>query len=125
MMKYYKHMTGFYIDNDKQPFYTYCNYEMLDQVPKTEIIKINWDNVLKFCENDILPFGIRKTRKGLRLYFSDYYRTIKQWKENLNIEIKTTYEECTPSIKKIINYHDGDKAIQYLVERGLNIANLK
>lgn len=50
--------------------------------------------------------------------------SMKQWKEELNIEIKTTWTEYKPTINELLNFHDGDKAIQYLVERGLNTNSL-
>lgn len=34
---------------------------------------------------------------------------------------KVTYEEQTPSIKTILDYPDGDKAIQWLKDRGMTI----
>ena len=64
-----------------------------------------------------LPYGLRKTRKGLKFYYHDYF-SIKQWKEELNIEIKTTWIEYKPTINELLNFYDGDKAIQYLVECG-------
>ncbi len=70
-----------------------------------------------------LPYGLRKTRKGLKFYYHDYF-SIKQWKEELNIEIKTTWIEYKPTINELLNFYDGDKSIQYLVERGLNVSSL-
>ena len=126
MLKYYKRIIEFYIDDHMVTFYTYYNYDIFSQFPESKIIKLNWDNVLDFIkEQNGLPFEIRKTRKGLKLYFCGCPEIVKQWKKDLNMAIKITYEEYTPSIKEIINYYDGDKAIQYLVERGLNISNLK
>ena len=52
------------------------------------------------------------------------FTNIKQWKDDLDIEIKTTWREYKPSIKEIMNFRDSDKAIQYLVERGLNSSSL-
>lgn len=93
----------------------------------TDVIKINWNNV----EQEIykiglhLPFGITKRRKGLQLFFwDDLFTNVKQWKEELNIEIKTTWTEYKPTINELLNFRDGDKAIQYLVERGLNTNSL-
>ena len=65
------------------------------------------------------------TRKGLKLFFwDDLFTSVKQWKEDLDIEIKTTWKEYQPSIKMLMNFYDSDKAIQYLVERGLNASSL-
>lgn len=52
------------------------------------------------------------------------FTNIKQWKDDLNIEIKTSWREYKPTIKEIIDFKDSDKAIQYLVKRGLNTSLL-
>ena len=52
-------------------------------------------------------------------------QVIKEWKTpNLNMTVKTIYEESDEftSIKKILEYYNGEKAIQYLTERGISIA---
>lgn len=104
------------------PFYN-PDDKICENHPNTDVIKINWNNV----EQEIykiglhLPFGITKRRKGLQLFFwDDLFTNVKQWKEELNIEIKTTWTEYKPTINELLNFRDGDKAIQYLVERGLN-----
>ena len=53
-------------------------------------------------------------------FWDDLFTNVKQWKEELNIEIKTTWTEYKPTINELLNFRDGDKAIRYLVERGLN-----
>ena len=52
------------------------------------------------------------------------FPNIKQWRDDLNIEIKTTWREYKPTIKEIMDFKDSDKSIQYLVERGLNASSL-
>lgn len=98
--------------------------------PNENIIKVNWDNaeeeILKIKNvYPILPFEIIKKRKGLKLFFwNNLFFNVKQWKEDLNIEITTTWKEYQPSIKMLMNFYDSDKAIQYLAERGLNTSSL-
>lgn len=68
MLKCYKRIIEFDIDDHMFPFYTYYNYDILSQFPESKIIKLNWDNVLDFIkEQNGLPFEIRKTRKGLEV----------------------------------------------------------
>lgn len=63
--------------------------------------------------------------KWIEGYYQKRYDLLgKQWKEELNIEIKTTWTEYKPTINELLNFRDGDKAIQYLVERGLNTNSL-
>lgn len=101
--------------------------KICEKHPNTDIININWDNAEEeICKLDIwLPFSITKRRKGLKLFFwNDMFTNVKQWKDDLDIEIKTTWQEYKPTIKEIMNFRDSDKAIQYLVERGLNSSSL-
>lgn len=49
---------------------------------------------------------------------------MKQWKDDLDIEIKTTWQEYKPTINELLNFRDSDKVIQYLIERGLNTNSL-
>lgn len=127
MLKYYIPTTEVRI-NTIEPFHiNLYAHKICENHPNTDVIKINWNNV----EQEIykiglhLPFGITKRRKGLQLFFHDYlFKNVKQWKEDLDIEIKTSWREYKPSLKEIMNFKDSDKAIQYLVERGLNINSL-
>ena len=94
MLKYYIPITEVRI-NTIEPFHInlYAT-KICENHPDTDVIKINWNNV----EQEIykiglhLPFGITKRRKGLQLFFwDDLFTNVKQWKEKLNIEIKTTW----------------------------------
>lgn len=47
---------------------------------------------------------------------------VKEWKhKDLNIEVACKWHEYHPSIAEILEWHDGEKAIQYLNERNLRI----
>ena len=122
MLKYYKPRTEVFI-NKIRPFLIKLYKDEISEI--TPSIKADWDNILNIYEKIglYLPYGLRKTRKGLKFYYHDYF-SIKQWKEELNIEIKTTWIEYKPTINELLNFYDGDKSIQYLVERGLNVSSL-
>lgn len=127
MLKYYIPITEVRINSIKPFNINLYARKICESHPGTDVININWDN----AEEEIqklaiwLPFGITKRRKGLKLFFwDDLFTNVKQWKEDLNIEIKTTWKEYQPSIKMLMNFYDSDKAIQYLVERGLNASSL-
>lgn len=125
MLKYYKPRTEVII-NKIHPFLIklYKN-EISETIPDTKSIKADWNNILDVYEKIglYLPYGLSKTRKGLKFYYHDYF-SIKQWKEDLDIEIKTTWIEYKPTINELLNFYDSDRAIQYLVERGLNASSL-
>ena len=85
---------------------------------------LTWENLSeKYSHNGSQYFfNIWNRKKGRQVEFFDWgYTSIKEWKEELNIKIQYTYTEFTPSIDFILKWHDGDKAIQYLKERGLSI----
>lgn len=128
MLKFYVPETIVSINN-MSPFSIDLHYDCISESPpKTEKIIANWSNIEAEINNKLdiwLPFGITKTRRGLKLFFwDDLFTNVKQWKENLNVEIKTTWTEYNPTIKEIMSFRDSDKAIQYLVERGLNGSSL-
>ena len=129
MLKYYIPTTEVHI-NTIEPFHiNLYAHKLCENHPNTDVIKINWENIekeiYKFDPWFIFPFGITKRRKGLQLFFwDDMFTNIKQWKDDLDIEIKTTWQEYKPTINELLNFRDGDKAIQYLVERGLNTNSL-
>lgn len=127
MLKYYIPITEVRINSIKPFDINLYAHKISESHPGTDVIKINWDNAeeeiqkLGLC----LPFGITKRRKGLKLFFwNNLFFNVKQWKEDLNIEITTTWKEYQPSIKMLMNFYDSDKAIQYLAERGLNTSSL-
>lgn len=126
MLKYYIPTTEVRINSIKPFNINLYADKICENHPDTDVININWNNVDEICKLDIwLPFSITKRRKGLKLFFyDDIFTNVKQWKDDLDIEIKTTWKEYKPTIKEIMKFHDGDKAIQYLVERGLNVNSL-
>lgn len=125
MLKCYRPRTEVFI-NKIHPFLIklYKN-EISETIPDTKSIKADWNNILDVYEKIglYLPYGLGKTKRGLKFYYHDYF-SIKQWKEDLDIEIKTSWIEYKPTINELLNFYDSDKAIQYLVERGLNIISL-
>ena len=103
MFKYYLPTTEVRINSIKPFNINLYAYKICENHPDTDVININWDNaeeeIQKLCI--WLPFGITKKRKGLKLFFwDDLFTNVKQWEEDLNIEIKTTWREYKPTIKE-------------------------
>ena len=130
MLKYYIPTTEVCINSIKPFHINLYARKICESHPNENIIKVNWDNaeeeILKIKNvYPILPFEIIKKRKGLKLFFwNNLFFNVKQWKEDLNIEITTTWKEYQPSIKMLMNFYDSDNAIQYLAELGLNTSSL-
>lgn len=103
---------------------------LLDEEPQTTTDILTWKNVEEYYNKNGLScnFNIWHFKKGRVVsFFLDRFfprkdeRDIKEWKEELNIKIVTTYREFSPSIAEVLKWHDAEKAIAYLNERGLKI----
>lgn len=94
------------------------------------VTDLNWENldfVYPAC-GLMLPFNIWNTKKGRIVSFFNcalFDRNtwdIKEWKTPLNITLKSSARKrSNVSIAEVLKWHDADKAIQYLKEKGLTI----
>ena len=109
---------------------THSGIILSDKSPEDDVVLVNWDNLSEVYQRmgGCLPFHCYKCNKGHKVCFFDgsvfnkAYRDIKEWKSPLNISIVIKYAEIeSMSIQEILRWHDGEKAIQYLIERGLAI----
>ena len=96
---------------------------------KEKTIPITWENLKEVYYNFglELPFNIWDFKRGRVISFFEgcltdkNRRDIKEWKTpTLNIKLVITYETFPCSLNTILNYWDGEKAIQYLRERNLS-----
>lgn len=109
---------------------TEYRYGCFDKAPTEEDVAITWDNLYEMYHKYALcfNFNIWEFKKGRVVsFFSDRWfdkdsRDVKEWKtSDLHITLTIRYKEDNPSIDRVMKYHDGEKAIQYLVERGLTV----
>lgn len=122
MMNFYKVITTvYYKDREVRSRYG----EVLSEKEQHDsVIKITWDNI-----NDLYKYAtcdMKICKKGRRLHIlgnldiDGFY--FKEWKQpDLTFEVKKSYTMITPSIKTILDYHDSEAAIKYLLERGMNV----
>lgn len=92
---------------------------------ETQHIPITWENLNTIYNEYGLScaFNIWNCRKGRKIEFFSWRSAIKEWKTtDFNLERRISYTPYNASIEEILKYHDGNKAIQYLVERGLTVA---
>ena len=96
---------------------------------KEETIPITWENLeeVYYDYGLELPFNYYNSKRGRVISFFEgafcdkNRRDIKEWKTpELNMKLIITYEVMPCSLNDIINYWDGEKAIQYLRERNLS-----
>lgn len=110
----------------------FCDYEFSENELNDELIKITWENLNEvYMEYGCLaPFTIWNFKKTRIIEFWDWslfcskeYRHISSKKcPNLPLSCEITYEEVNNiSIKDILEIAPAEKAIKYLVEKGLNI----
>ena len=100
---------------------------LVNEVPKAKTTILTWDNLEEnYRKNGLLyKFNIWNCKKGRSVsFFLDTLfceKDVKEWKEELNIRIETTYKEFSPCIADVLKWHDIENAIAYLNERGLKI----
>jgi len=99
---------------------------LLEKPPKSEEIKISWENLETAVPKKFLyahDIKVHHHRKGRTLiyYPSDKFfgKIIKENKEELSMTMVCQYRKAEISLKEILEYHDGEKVIKYLQERGL------
>lgn len=100
---------------------------ILDETASTETqhIPITWKNLDEVNNKYGLSvaFNVWNYHKGRIIEFFSLRPAIKEWKTtDFNLELRISYTPYNASIKDIMEYWEGDKAIQYLVERGLKVA---
>ena len=92
-------------------------------------VKFTWNNLSELyeqigchCNFNIWNFKRGRLVSFYNESFRDYVCDVKEWKhKELNIEVKCEWREYSPSIKKILEWPNGEKAMRYLLERGINI----
>ncbi len=124
MLKFYRHYATIY-RNGKELGRQFGGTGLTDSIPENTVDTLEWDNLSEYYHKHglSLPFSVYTGKKGrLVSFFSDItHRDLKEWREPLNLTVKHEYVETTVSIEYVLSWHDGEKAIQYLLERGLQI----
>lgn len=120
---YYKHKDTYFNDEKiRSDSWLVIIDERESNIKETEIV--TWANVEKF--SGYYGFYSQNKKKGKVIHFNlwdRYIRPIKEWKDNVTrLSLKTYYTKAeNVSINQILNYSKNELAIQYLVEKGINI----
>lgn len=97
---------------------------LVDKPMEDKIIPISWDNIEEVYSDYglCLPFYLYHKDNGLVVhYYGDGFfgKKVKSWKTaDLGLELRVVYTQYTPSINEVLNWHDGERASQYLKEKG-------
>ncbi len=92
-------------------------------------VRFTWENLTELykqigshCYFNVWNFKRGRIVSFFNECFGNYQSDRKEWKhKELDIEVKCEWREYSPSIKKILEWPNGEKAIQYLRERGLTV----
>lgn len=90
-------------------------------------VKVTWDNLAELQKQiGDLSFGftIWNFKRGRQLSFPDSWpwQEPKEWKHtDPQVEIDCRWSERKVSIQDVMEWHDSEKAMQYLAERNLRI----
>lgn len=93
--------------------------------PETERAFVTWDNAIDALGR-VLDFHVevKKRRRGRVLTIYQWFETpdkFKEWERpELDLVLIKEYEPTKKSIQEVLNYRDGNVAIEYLLERGIN-----
>lgn len=127
MLNFYKHYTTTYKNGEKIKT-QYCGTFVTENAPENFTEEITWNNLEeKYAERGLCyPFNIWNFKRGRCVsFFNDFgdkfAKDIKEWKEPLNLMVVHEYTLYEPSINYVLNFPCGEKAIKYLVERGMAI----
>lgn len=131
MLKFYAIRMKIY-NNETFICETYGGRILLDEKDvKDKTVSINWDNLSENYQKFgvALPFNFYNFKKGRVVSFYDWspfkknLKDIREWKTELNITVKITYQDIddSMSINEVLDWRNTKKAIQYLNERGLKI----
>lgn len=101
---------------------------LFEDEPKGESYKITWENIAEMYQKlgCGASFNWYEHRKGkivdffaCGLFPKKDEKPAKEWKHpNLNVRVEVSYREYSPSISEVLKWHDGEKAMKYLLERG-------
>lgn len=128
MLQYYRALYSTY--NNGVKVGDSCGFILADENEiKEEVIPITWENLEKVYGDYgcFLAFNIWNFKRGRVISFFDgsfrdkNRRDIHERKTpTLDIKLVITYKVIPCSLDTILNYWDGEKAIQYLRERNLS-----
>ena len=98
---------------------------LCEDTPKPETHYITWGNLKEWMSKyyGITGFYPDRFKEGKRrVYFTvGKEKCIREKKEELNIRVEISYEKFTPPIQRILDWADGEAAIQYLRERNIKL----
>lgn len=120
---YYIHYTTYYRGKEVayRTVHCLCDESKVDNWR----VKVTWDNLVELWERVgglCCGFSIWNLKRGRQLSFANTWpwQEPKEWKHaDPQIEIECCWSERQVSIRDVMEWHDSEKAMQYLKERGM------
>ena len=79
-----------------------------------------WANIHELCNNSLMYAYTENRRKGRVLHVNSE-AIFREWKDtDMELTLKVEYKKHTPSLYEVVRFYDGEKAIQWMLERGLH-----
>ena len=123
---YYIHYTTYYKGREAGR----CTARVLCEESQAENFrkKVTWENLSDIWEElgCCCNFSIWKMKRGRQLSFDNTWpwQEPKEWKHaDPQVEIECHWSERQVSIQDILEWHDSEKAMQYLNERKIKIGD--
>lgn len=135
MLNFYKTYVNTY-RNGELISCQYLGEALTDTAPEPFKSEIVWDNLGVIWDKAHgsfgLPFNVSHLKKGCVISFDNWKpfdkncKPIKEWKDKeIGMSIEIRHKLVEHSISDVLDWHDCNKAIQYLTERGLSVINKK
>lgn len=109
-------------------YYSSVEKILLDKIPQDKEIKFTWDNLNELYEKYgiQMPTNLWNCKRGRMITFigtGKDTKRVREWKNELNLTLKIEYVNISHcmSITDVLNWHESEKAIKYLKEKGLEI----
>lgn len=133
-MKVFQSLVTTFLDG-KEIFHISISRIMQEKCPADKTIDVSWDNVDAVLKEygATLPFSVNRGITGFGCRRIEFNSIWFVWRDDKpapikkkntpvpDIQVKIEWTETSPPIKDILEWPEGDKAIQYLKERGLSL----
>lgn len=120
MTHFYKIRTGLFYQG-KEVAHRFCGRCVKDESEvKNSEWHYTWTDVHELCDSNLIYAYIESRRKG-RVLCVNGDVIFQEWDDaDMELTLKVEYQKFVPSLHEVIHFHDGEKAIQWMLDRGLH-----
>lgn len=120
MTHFYKIRTGLFYQG-KEVAHRWCGTCIKDESEvRNSEWHYTWTNIHELCNSNLIYAYTESRRKGRMLCVNGEV-VFREWDDaDMELTLKAEYQKFVPSLHDVIHFHDGEKAIQWMLERGLH-----